>query len=339
MKLKSLIAGLGVALAAVAAPVAAQDLAPESRRAVVLGAAELIENRYVYADRGASIAHALRTEANGFDHTDPSAFAEALTRRLRELSQDGHFAVEHRRPSSVEAASGAEASHMEAQMERWYGVGVNHGFESVQRLEQGIGYLDLRKFAPPAMGGDLMQAAMTLLAQSPALIIDLRRNGGGMGEMVLMLEAYLLDESTEVSGGYDRPTDRRTRSFTPSWVPGRRFGGEKPVFILISRDTFSAAEAFAYDMQAMGRATIVGQTSGGGAHPFRYRSITPEFVLSLPEGRSINPITGGDWQGVGVRPDVETAPDDALAAALRLAQESLKSGPAASNHHEASRLN
>jgi hypothetical protein len=322
MKLTHTLAGLSLALA-LAAPVVAQDLTMENRRDVVLGVATLIEDRYVHADRGAVIADALRAGSNDFSHTDPAAFADALTYRLRDLSQDGHFAVEHRPSATDEGASATEAAHMETQLERWYGVGVNHGFESVQRLEDGIGYLDLRVFAPPEMGADLMQGAMSLLAQSPALIIDLRHNGGGMDEMVLLLQAYLLDESVEVSGRYDRPSDRHTRAFTPSWVPGRRFGGEKPVFILISRRTFSAAEAFAYDMQAMGRATVVGQTSGGGAHPFNYRSVTPEFVLSLPEGRSINPITGGDWQGVGVRPDVETEPDEALDAALNLARETL----------------
>jgi len=127
----------------------------------------------------------------------------------------------------------------------------------------------------------------------------------------------------ETSGTYDRPSDTLTRTFTPSWVPGRRFGPDKPVFVLISNRTFSAAEAFAYDLQALGRATIVGERSGGGAHPFEYRAITPRFVLSLPEGRSINPITGGDWQGVGVRPDVEASAEQALDAALRLAREAI----------------
>ena len=155
-------------------------------------------------------------------------------------------------------------------------------------------------------------AAMTLLAQSRALIIDLRQNGGGMGDMVELLAGYILDKPIEISGTYDRPTDRHTRSFTPSWVPGRRFGGTKPVFILISRRTFSAAEAFAYDMQAAGRARIVGERSGGGAHPFAYRAIDDRFVLSLPEGRSINPVTGRDWEGTGVVPDVESRADDAL---------------------------
>lgn len=306
-----------------AIPTPALRLSDAARREVVQRLADLVEARYVYPDRGAEIAAILRRDAGRFPEEDPEVFATALTERLRDLSGDGHFAVEYRRPGADEAGDGADAAHMAAQLERWYGVGVNHGFESVRRLDQGVGYVDLRVFAPTDMGGDLMTGAMTLLAQSPALIIDLRRNGGGMGEMVQMLEAYILDRSVEVSGSYDRPSDTHTRAFTPSWVPGRRFGADKPVFILISNRTFSAAEAFAYDMQALGRATVVGEPSGGGAHPFKYRAITPDFILSLPEGRSINPITGKDWQGVGVQPDVAVEPERALDVALQLAKEAV----------------
>lgn len=324
VQMRVLIAVLALLCAMSPDITSAQALDNSDRREVVLGAATLIEQRYVYADRGLEIANALRGDANRFSETDPEAFAAALTTRLRGLSADGHFAVEHRREEAGGGDNQAtEDTHIAQMMDQWYGKSVNHGFESVQRLEGGVGYLGLRVFAPTDTAGDMMQAAMTLLAQSPALIIDLRRNGGGIGDMVLMLEGYLLDQSTEVSGGYDRPSDRHTRSFTPSWVPGRRFGAGKPVYILISKRTFSAAEAFAYDMQAIGRAKIVGEASGGGAHPFEYRAINSRFVLSLPEGRSINPVTGRDWQGVGVQPDVPTAADDALSVALDLAQKEI----------------
>jgi C-terminal processing protease CtpA/Prc len=297
---------------------------PDDRRRVIVGAAQLIQARYAYPDKGRVIAATLRTDTAMFDQADPAAFAQAMTQRLRAISGDGHFAVEHRPlGQSEESNTVTDEAHMHASMQRWYGVGVNHGFESVQRLERGIGYLDLRTFAPLDMGGDLLTGVMTFLAQSPALIIDLRRNGGGMGESAIALMAYLFDESVEVSGSYDRPTDHTVRRFTPTWVPGRRFGPDKPVYILIAKGTFSAAEAFAYDLQALKRAKVVGERSGGGAHPFEYRSITPNFILSLPEGRSINPVTLGDWEGTGVVPDVETPPDQALDTALALATDAI----------------
>lgn len=111
---------------------------------------------------------------------------------------------------------------------------------------------------------------------------------------------------------------------TPTWVPGRRYGAKKPLYILISNKTFSAAEGFAYDLQALGRAVIVGERSGGGAHPFEYRRVHPHFVLSLAEGRSVNPITGGNWQGTGVTPDVPVPPGGALDKALELARATIK---------------
>lgn len=306
-----------------AGPALAQTMDAADQRRVLSGAADLIEASYVDAAVGARVAANLRGDADAgrfVAFTDPVAFAAALQTRLRGLTGDGHFGVEYRDPSRARTS---EAAIADDETERWYGRHVNHGFEAVRRLEQGVGYLDLRVFAPTDLGGDLASAAMSLLAESPALIIDLRRNGGGMGEMVHFLAAYLFEGSVEMSGVYDRPSNRHSRAFTPSWVPGRRFGSMKPVYILVSPRTFSAAENFAYDLQALGRAVIVGEPTGGGAHPFAYRAIDDRFVLALPEGRSINPVTGGDWEGQGVQPDVRVPADDALDHALALALEGM----------------
>jgi C-terminal processing protease CtpA/Prc len=164
---------------------------------------------------------------------------------------------------------------------------------------------------------------MTIAAQGNALIIDLRRNGGG-AETANLMSGYLLPPGSKMSGGYDRPSNTYSIQTSPYWVPGRVFGSEKPIYILTSKRTFSAAEAFAYDFQALKRATIVGEVTGGGANPFEYRRVHPHFALSLPEARSINPITGTNWQDVGVKPDVQVPADKALETALQLAQDQLK---------------
>lgn len=297
-------------------------LAAEDRREIIAATALLLEARYVYAERGKALAGELRRDAAAgrWDHINgPAAFAEAITEYLREASGDGHLGLDYSEDDLPQDSAAAEETYSEAEIERWYGAHLNHGFEKIERLDGNVGYLDLRVFAPTAMAGDVAAAAMTLLAQSNALIVDLRNNGGGYGEMAHLIMGYLLDRSREVSGIYHRPKDKHTRATTPAWVPGRRFGGEKPVYVLISSKTFSAAEAFAYDLQALGRAVIVGEPSGGGAHPFEYRRVHAHFVLSLAEARSINPITGGNWQGTGVIPDVRVAADKALAKALELA--------------------
>jgi hypothetical protein len=288
------------------------------RRAAVARAADLLESNYVHPDRGRALAKDLRREVQEPWVVAGTAedFARAFTEKLRGLSTDGHFHVDFREGGG---AAAEETVFGAAEFEKYYGKGVNHGFEQVRRLDGDVGYLDLRVFAPPAMGADMAVAAMTLLAESRALIIDLRRNGGGDGSLGLLIAGYLLDGARPMSGTYDRPTDKHTPSATPVWVPGRRFGPDKPVYVLISKETFSAAEAFAYDLQALKRVTVVGEPSGGGAHPFVYRRLSEHYVLSLPEGRSINPVTGKDWQGVGVIPDVRVSAELALEEALRLA--------------------
>jgi C-terminal processing protease CtpA/Prc len=208
-------------------------------------------------------------------------------------------------------------------MERWYGPQINHGVEKIERLPGNVILLDLRVFPPPSMAGDVFAAAMTVAAQGDALIIDLRRNGGG-AETANLLTGYLLEGGKPLSGSYNRPTDTHSYATSPAWVPGRRFGPTKPVYVLTSHKTFSAAEAVAYDLQALKRAVIVGETTGGGANPFEYRRVHPHFAVDLPESRSVNPITGTNWQGTGVKPDVEVPAEQALDKALELAGEALK---------------
>jgi hypothetical protein len=291
-------------------------------RATINAAASLIESNYVYPEKAKRIATALRADTaqlSRYSH-DPQAFANALGDRLRVLSMDGHFGVDFSPVEVPTMEDGAARIHDNSDIERRMGAGVNYGVQEIRRIDGGIGYLDLRAFAPPTLGGEVIAAAMTVLAQSDALIIDLRKNGGGDGEMTHLLASYLLDRPTPMSSAYDRPTDTTIVGVSQAWVPGRRFGSAKPVFVLISRATFSAAEAFTYDLQAMHRVTVVGETSGGGAHPFAHRRIGAHFVLRIPEMRVINPITGKDWEGVGVIPDVVTPEDQALVTAIDLAQ-------------------
>jgi C-terminal processing protease CtpA/Prc len=242
---------------------------------------------------------------------------------LRSASGDGHLGPSYRATPLAEEVEAAERTYTAEEMDRWYGPHLNYGFEQVRRVDGNIGYLDLRVFAPTSTAGDVAAAVMTVLAQSAALIIDLRQNGGGHGDMAHLLAAYLLDASKPMSGSYDRPSNTRERAFTPAWVPGRRYGIGRPVYVLISKRTLSAAEGFAYDLQALRRVTVVGERSGGGAHPFKYRRVHRHFVLSLAEGRSINPITSGNWQSTGVVPDVEVPADRALETALTLAREAI----------------
>jgi C-terminal processing protease CtpA/Prc len=252
------------------------------------------------------------------------ALAQRLTSDLRRISGDGHLRIEYSATPLPTDDQKANAEYDARQGERYYGAHLNFGFEKVERIDGNIGLLDLRVFAPVVMGGATAVAAMQLLAYTDALIIDLRRNGGGDGDMAALLMSYFfVGETKPVSGFFSRPKNETTQRWTQAYVPGLRYSEAKPIYVVISRRTFSAAESFAYDLKALKRAVIVGEPSGGGAHPFEYRRLTAHFVLGLVTGRSVNPITGGNWQGVGVQPDVAVAADTALETAITMARQAL----------------
>ncbi len=301
-----------------AAPAAARDFTGAEQAEVIRAAAALIEQRYVDAAKAKAIAEQVRRLAR--DRGVPmegGAFAREMTQAFRALSGDGHLGLSYSEAPIAEGAGEAEFSATE--MDKWYGPQVNHGVEKIERLAGNVMLLDLRVFPPPTMGADVLAAAMTVVAQGEALIIDLRENGGG-DDTADLLTGYLVEGGSPLTGSYDRPSDTRRYTSSPEWVPGRRFGETKPLYILTSRRTFSAAEGFAYNLQALGRATVVGEVTGGGAHPFEYRRVHLHFAVDLPEGTSINPITGTNWEGSGVQPDVAVPAEQALDKALELAR-------------------
>jgi C-terminal processing protease CtpA/Prc len=192
------------------------------------------------------------------------------------------------------------------------------GIATVQRLDGNVGYLDVRAMHDAGHAGQAAIAAMTLLAHTDVLLIDLRRNGGGDPGMVALYCSYLFDDTTHLNDLYWRDDDSTRQWWTLPYVPGPRFGGTKPVYVLTSGDTFSGAEELAYDL-TRGRATLIGERTRGGAHPGgRYRVAT-HLKAAVPSGRAINPVTGTNWEGTGVEPDLELPATDAFDAAYRLA--------------------
>jgi C-terminal processing protease CtpA/Prc len=193
------------------------------------------------------------------------------------------------------------------------------GIGRVERLDGNVGLLAIDPVLYPAeLVGDGYAAAMRLLARTDALIIDLRRCRGGSPGTVALVCSYLLPPETHLNDIYERSPDGENivQSWTLPYVPGPHYGTERPVLVLTSRDTFSGAEELAYDLQQAGRATIVGETTGGGAHPRIGVRLHPHLEASIPVARSVHPVTGTNWEGVGVRPDVEVPAGETLAAAL-----------------------
>jgi hypothetical protein len=299
---------------------AGEVVVDETVRATVLEeVARRLESTYVFPETGQEVAHRLRAarEEGRYDKLSKGeAFAARVQKDLRAWTGDGHLGLEFSEtPLGSEVA---DAAFEQQETERYYGQHLNFGFARAEWLEGNIGLLDLRVFAPLSMGERTAVAAMQLLAHTDALIIDLRDNGGGHGEMGDFLASYFVEGKRPLNGFYSRPEDETTEAYTLSSVPGPRYGETRPLYVLVSRKTFSAAESFAYALQALGRATVIGEPTGGGAHPFEYQTVHPHFVLWNVTGRSINPITGSNWQGVGVQPDVRVRARRALQEALNL---------------------
>ncbi|HEU4665175.1 MAG TPA: S41 family peptidase [Dokdonella sp.] len=320
------IALLGAAVAAVITVVVAAhgrfEPAPKDmhidaarRAAVVESAVALLDRSYVYPDKAALIERSLRQKLHDgdFDRIDSAVeFADALTDALRAVSDDQHLEVRYMDAAIPEPASDQDVSAEDAAAESIRQQRFNFGFAELRRLHGNIGYLDLHQFGRPQGAYDRIAAAMTLLGDTSGLIIDLRNCGGGDPESVMRMASYLFDRRTHLNDIYWREEDRIEQRWTEEDVPGRKYGSTRPLYLLTSHDTFSGGEDFAYALKNAGRATLVGETTGGGAHPGNPRRVDDHFMMFVPSGRPISPVTHADWEGVGVVPDVPASADKAL---------------------------
>ena len=210
---------------------------------------------------------------------------------------------------------GAEPNPADQEKHREYGRRINWGLVKAERLDGNVGYLEIRSFEfDGKLADSSLAAAMAFLGNTDALILDVRRNGGGEPSYVALVCSYFMAPNVLINRFYWRPLDRWD-DFRTSKVSGRYYGTTRPVYVLTSDQTFSAAEEFAYDVQTQRRGEVVGDTTGGGAHPGGMRRVTDQFGVWVPAGRAVNPVTGKNWEGTGVLPDVPVAAKDALKTA------------------------
>jgi hypothetical protein len=255
--------------------------------------------------------------------TNGTRFAYTLTKHLQEVNHDEHLWVRWHPEPLPDEDEALRLNQVWVEEQKQAAQLDNYGFHKIERLPGNIGYLDIRYFYRPAWGGEVAAAAMNSVANTNALIIDLRRCPGGYPAMVVLISSYLFDDTpVHLDSIYWRDHDFTQQYWSLSYVPGQRFG-DKPVFVLVSKETFSGGEAFAYNLQALQRATIIGEKTDGGAHPGASYRLHPHFEVFIPVGRGINPNTKTDIERKGVVPDVPTAPEQALNAAHKLALESV----------------
>lgn len=325
-KLQAILLG-AAAWASCVAATGDTSLTAADRRAVVDDLGRTIEVNYVFADKAKTVTATLRAHLDKGDYDDAGdkeALASELTRDLIAASNDLHFFVgvdpgfvaDHAARKDPVLAEALRAKERRAEERE------NFGFTDLRILDGNIAYVGLSHFADPELGYDAAAAAMRFIENSDAVIYDLRYNNGGTLEMAQLLASQLFrgDKDQELFDYYYLEDGKRVER--GQWVlpalPAKRLTG-KPVYILTGSTSFSAAEWFAFSLKKLGRATLVGARTAGGAHPVDRKPVGADFFVQVPIGQIKDPVDGGDFEGRGVTPDHEVPSADALIVAQRLA--------------------
>jgi hypothetical protein len=286
-----------------------------TRTAVIASLADQLRTYYVFPDVAQQVGAQL-VDKNGkggyATATNTDRFSEALSTDLRAFGKDGHFRVAFApgaHPHATTLGDDKPSPEEQAQMRQEIAY-MGYGVQRVERLNGNVGYMELRGFGPTDLVGGALSSAMTLLSGTDAIILDLRRNGGGEPSTVayLMSHFFAAGDKRHLNDLYFRPTHKTEQYWTTPSVPTHY---TKPLYVLTSARTFSGGEEFAYDVQTQKRGVLVGETTGGGANPGEDFSIGHDFVAFIPTGRAINPVTHTNWEHVGVKPDIATPAADA----------------------------
>ena len=293
---------------------------------VVEGVAACVESRYVDASAGARAAETLRRRlsAGAYDRLPYAAeLASVLTADLQAVLPDLHLQVRWSDEARVASAT-SDWDDPDFLAAYWAREALdNFGFEKVERLRGNVGLLVVRNIDEPEGTAGVIDAAFAFLARCSALIIDLRRTTGGAPSGVAYLLGHLLPGETPLIEALDRQGAVVERTATPTGE-GPTLSAEVPVFALTSRRTVSGCEELAYDLRAAGRATLVGATTVGAANPVDSYVVDPHVAVRVPTAVVRHAVTGGNWEGRGIVPDVECAVEDALDVAHRLAVDEVR---------------
>ncbi len=298
---------------------------PEIRTALIQDIVRLAREKYVYPERGDRIASQLLAKLESGEYDDVAQendLAFRLTMDLQSIANDLHWSVIYD-PNGAEVDPEKEADPERLARYQEASRRENYGFVRVERLQGNVGYIDVRFFYPAEYGGETAVAAMSFVAHCDALIIDLRQHHGGYPCMEMLLISYLCaPEPRHVYSFYYRPTNDTQQFWTFPHLPGRRLT-DIPVYLLTSHETGSGGESFAHNLRCMERATLVGETTKGLAHPVTKEVVQRVFSVNVPYGRPINHVTGTDWERTGVEPHIAAPAAEALKTAHLLAMRHL----------------
>jgi len=246
-------------------------------------------------------------------------FAKKLTEDLQAISHDKHLRVRFSIDPIPVRTERKEPSEEEKAQFAWFMKRINYGFNKIERLDGNIGLIDLRNFTDEVGGAETVAAAMGFVANTDAIIFDLRENGGGNPAMIALISSYLFgDKPVHLNDLYFREGSRTEEFWTKPEKAARKFP-DKDIYVLTSNYTFSGAEEFSNNLKVLKRATIIGETTGGGANPGDSVRLNEHFNVFVPVGRAINPITKTNWEGTGVEPDIKVPKELALKTAYVMA--------------------
>ncbi|MEU1509943.1 S41 family peptidase [Kitasatospora sp. NPDC005748] len=274
-----------------------------------------IATGYVFAEKTESVDAAIRRrlQAGAYDGLDGPALCEAVTADFQEVCPDKHLRLlwvdepQSLEPADEDAGRAAFLAMLRA---------ANQGVRRVEQLDDGVAYIDVRLIPDADGGAAVVGAALQLAAGSRALVLDLRACRGGAPEGAAMWCSYFFpDDQVHLNDIYDRASGATRQFWTSAHLPAPRYL-DRPVYVLTSAVTFSGGEDVAYTLQAHGRATLIGETTRGGAHPTDRYPVTEHIMVTVPTARTVSPVTGTNWEGVGVVPDIAVPADRALDAAL-----------------------
>jgi hypothetical protein len=302
------------------ATVVAQALDRQAQQEIVSHLDVALKQNYIFPDRipaiSAELGRRVQSEPIGAEH-----FAESLTQGLIKASADLHFSVAFD-PDGVAAERRAKADgDVTTQAQRDSERAANFGFRDARRLDGGLAYVRFDFFADPQYAQETAAGAIRFAEGAKGLIIDLRYNNGGVLEMAQFLMSYLYAAGKEQKFFDYYTNENGVRVERSQWslaaVPGQR-SGDIPVVVLTGSTSFSSAEWMAFSLQRLGRATVIGERTAGGAHPVTRLPIDDRFMLQTPIGQIRDPVKGQDFEGVGVTPDIVVPASEALLAAQKV---------------------
>ena len=281
--------------------------------------AKKLQDAYVIEATATKLSQLLNSEdflSNCSQQKSAESIADFMTKELNKIANDKHLSVTYD-PQWVKELKEYRASDQDkafADKRVLETPTDNYGFKQVEMLEGNIGYVDIRSFADSHLGGATLESAMKFLQHADGIIIDLRNNFGGSPFMVNTLASYFFDlDTVHLSTFESRESGQLTQiqEWTSPYVPGPRFK-DAPLYILTSKNSASAAEAFSYAMKNLGRATLVGEVTAGAAHGRNADIVNDDYILTLPTTRGVDPRTNDNWERIGVKPNMETPSDNAL---------------------------